>query len=178
MPDSSSSFSSSMPRSARSRRPGPGTAALRRMLRQSAVVERDGRSVTIDAADLVPGDLVHLESGARVPADLRLVRADRLVVDESLLTGESASVSKDARAVLPAATPLGDRRNMAFGGTVVLAGRSSGVVTATGARSELGSIAESLLEAPKAPPPLIVKLDRFTRMLGIASLPSPASARC
>lgn len=147
-----------------------GTAALRRMLRQTALVERAGGAVTVDAAELVPGDLVLLESGTRVPADLRLVRADKLLIDESLLTGESVPVVKNAQAVLQAETPLADRRNMAFGATTVLAGRASGVVTATGLRSELGAIAQSLLDTPKAPPPLIVKLDRFTRMLGIAVL--------
>ena len=145
-----------------------GSAALRRMLRQTALIEREGGSATIDAAELVPGDLVHLESGARVPADLRLVHTERLLVDESLLTGESTPVTKDAQAVLPATTGMADRRNMAFGATIVLAGRARGIVTATGLRTALGGIAQSLLETPKAPPPLIVKLDRFTRVLGLA----------
>ena len=147
-----------------------GSAALRRMLRQTAIVEREGGAVTIDASELVPGDLVHLESGARVPADLRLVRSERVLIDESLLTGESTPVVKEAMATVPATAGLGDRRNMAFGATIVLAGRGSGVVTATGLRTALGGIAQGLLETPKVPPPLIVKLDRFTRMLGLSIL--------
>jgi calcium-translocating P-type ATPase len=151
-----------------------GTAALRRMLRQTALVERAEGTETIDAAELVPGDIVLLESGARVPADLRLLRTDKLLIDESLLTGESVPVAKDGQALFPVETTLGDRRNMAFGGTTVLAGRASGVVTATGLNSELGGIAQSLLETQKAPPPLIVKLDRFTRVLGLTILSAVA----
>jgi P-type Ca2+ transporter type 2C len=152
-----------------------GTAALRRMLRQSAIVERDGARVTIDAAELVPGDHVVLESGARVPADLRLVQTDNLVVDESLLTGESVPVSKDARIVLPEDTALGDRRNTAYSASLVLAGRAVGLVTATGTCSELGRIAESLVTTEKARPPLVIKLDRFTRMLGITVIVAVAA---
>jgi P-type Ca2+ transporter type 2C len=144
-----------------------GTAALRRMLRQTATVDRDGGRVMLDASELVPGDRVWIESGMRVPADLRLISSENLIVDESLLTGESTSIAKDARIELVPETVLGDRRNMLFSGTMALAGRASGIVVATGLQSEIGRIAESLIETPKPAPPLIAKLDRFTRVLGL-----------
>ena len=144
-----------------------GTAALRLMLRQTATVERDGIRIVVDAGDLVPGDHIWIELGMRVPADLRLMSSENLIVDESLLTGELTSVSKDASGLFAVDASLGDRRNMLYSGTMALTGRGIGIAVATGLASEIGRIAESLVAAAKPLPPLVAKLDRFTRALGL-----------
>ncbi|MEQ8354858.1 MAG: HAD-IC family P-type ATPase [Kiloniellaceae bacterium] len=145
-------------------------AALDRMLQSSAVVLRDGIPVQIDTAKLVPGDLLRLESGARVPADLRLISEQELQVDESLLTGESLPVTKDAAAKLHEAAPLAERRNLLFAGTTVLTGRAQAVVAATGADTQIGRIAVVLSLPDQALPPLIARLEQFSRRIGIATL--------
>ena len=104
---------------------------LRRLMTPRAVVVRAGRTMEIDAAALVPGDVVVLESGGRIAADLRLFEAHDLSLDESLLTGESVPARKDVPAVEPNRS-LGDRHNMAYAGTVVARGRALGYVVATG----------------------------------------------
>src|SRR5690606_29025742 len=111
--------------------------ALRDMTEPSAMVERDGQVQEVDASELVPGDIVRLESGRKIPADLRLISAHGLEVDESLLTGESTSVEKSLEDTLPEDTPLGDRVNMAFTGTLVIKGRGRGLVVATEFKTEL-----------------------------------------
>jgi len=102
-------------------------AALKKVLHLQPTVLRDGARREIDAADLAPGDVILLESGGAVPADLRLLSTHDLRIDESLLTGESAGVEKAAESVRASGTPLADRRNMAFAGSMVLAGRGTGV---------------------------------------------------
>jgi Ca2+-transporting ATPase len=135
-----------------------------------AQVIRGGREVEIDGAGLVPGDIVLLASGARVPADLRLIEVNRLEIDESALTGESLGASKDVRP-LPAERPaLGDLKNMAFMGTLVLSGRGRGLVTGTGAATALGKISEQVQQVKPAPTPLQVQLGRFGRWLGYGIL--------
>ena len=114
--------------------------ALRQLSAPSTTTIRDGRPQDVAVASLVPGDLVLLQPGARVPGDVRLVEATALRIDESSLTGESAPAHKDASAVLPPETELGDRRNMAYAGTTVAAGHGRGLVTATGRATELGRI--------------------------------------
>jgi Ca2+-transporting ATPase len=141
--------------------------ALRRLLSPRAHVIRDGKEWEIDSALLVPGDLVLLESGVRVPADLRLVSTAALAIDESLFTGESIPAAKHARP-LEAALPLADRANMAYTGTVVTTGRGRGHVVATGAHTELGAIAGELREAEKTATPLQQRMGRLTRVIGIA----------
>jgi magnesium-transporting ATPase (P-type) len=141
------------------------TRALRDLLRIRAAVERQGIVRDVDAEEVVPGDLVWLETGIKVPADVRLVEAQGLTVDESLLTGESLPVSKDARRVEPRDAGLADRRNMAFAGTTVAQGRALGLVVATGVRTEVGRIARDVLAASEPQPPLVVRLERFTRNL-------------
>ncbi|MBA2664730.1 MAG: HAD-IC family P-type ATPase [Bradymonadaceae bacterium] len=145
-----------------------GVRALQTMLRAQATVERDGRARVIEAEELVPGDIVWLESGLRVPADLRLIQTTGLNVDESLLTGESVGVVKDAAWVAKMASPAADRRNMALAGSIVIRGRAQGVVVATGLRTVLGTIAGDVLEAEPARPPLVVRMERFVRMVAIA----------
>lgn len=144
--------------------------ALARLLTVRATVMRDGEPRDLDAEELVPGDVVALESGQRVPADLRLLRAHGLEVNESLLTGESLAAEKDAGWRGPDNAPVGDRRNMAYAGAVVVRGRAKGVVVETGLRTLVGRLAEDVTEREAGKPPLLVRLERFTRVIGIVVL--------
>ncbi|GGG29398.1 carbonate dehydratase [Caldovatus sediminis] len=148
--------------------------AIRDMLTPHASVLRNGRRLTIDAAELVPGDIVLLEAGDKVPADLRLVRARGLRIEEAALTGESVPVEKSPAPVAPDA-PLGDRGSMAYSGTLVAAGQGTGVVVATGARTELGRISTMISEVEQLTTPLLRQMDEFARrltviILGLAAL--------
>ena len=142
--------------------------ALRSLVSQHARVVRSGEARDVDAETLVPGDVVLLESGARAAADVRLLAARNLAMDESLLTGESAAVTKDPDALLDRDTPLGDRVNMVFAGSLVAMGRARGVVAATASDTVLGSIAASVLGKASPPPPLVVRMERFTNVIAIA----------
>lgn len=141
--------------------------ALRALVVSKARVTREGEDFEVDAEELVPGDVVLLESGMKVPADLRLLSSAALEMDESLLTGESLPVAKDPERVLDAYATVGDRVNMAFAGTLVTRGRASGVVASTGARTQLGRIATSVTAAVSAKPPLLVRMDRFTKRIAL-----------
>ncbi|MCD0449622.1 HAD-IC family P-type ATPase [Actinocorallia sp. API 0066] len=143
-------------------------AALAAMAADEAVVVRDGERLRVTAAALVRGDLVVLGEGDKVPADLRLVEARRLAIDESALTGESVPVTKDRDA--PPGEALGDRRNMAYSGTLVTAGSGGGVVTATGDATELGRVNRLVGAATAVRTPLTRKIDRFTKVVTVAIL--------
>lgn len=143
--------------------------ALRSLTAPQAKVIRDGQEKRIPAEDLVPGDVVILESGTRVPADLRLFQAIALQVDESLLTGESVPVFKDTD-IYGTETPLAERKNMVFAGSMVAAGRGRGIVVATGEDTELGKIAKSLAEVEPVRIPLLQKMEKLARLIGIAIL--------
>jgi magnesium-transporting ATPase (P-type) len=136
--------------------------AIRKMVSPKANLLRDGRRTSVPVEALVPGDVVLLEAGDRVPADLRLIRARGLLVDEALLTGESVAAEKDVGAVAAGAA-LGDRRCMAFSGTLVAAGQASGVVAATGARTEIGRISTLLQGVEPLTTPLLRQINRFSR---------------
>jgi len=133
-------------------------------------VLRDGHATEIDGDDVVPGDLLLLESGMRVSADARLSETRSLRVDESLLTGESVPVAKEAEEVLAERTPLAERRNMVFGGTVITSGRGLALVVATGSDTEVGAIAAQLAMVDPQPPPLILRIHRFARVIGWAAI--------
>lgn len=150
-------------------RAGEALAALAALTVGSAGVVRDGRELRIPARDLVVGDLVMLESGDRVPADLRLVDCHELQVDEASLTGESVPVHKSSPAVDPA-TPLADRTCMAFSGTLVTAGRGRGIVVATGATTQIGVIHALMKSADELATPLTRKLASFSRLITLAIL--------
>ncbi|MGA1728937.1 MAG: cation-translocating P-type ATPase [Steroidobacteraceae bacterium] len=139
--------------------------ALRRLAAPHALVRRDGRVIRIRGEDLVPGDVVLLEAGAVVPGDLRLLEEADLAIQEAALTGESVAVSKDVAALAAPQTPVAEQRNMAFKGTVVARGRGVGLCVATGARTELGRIAELLAESEETLTPLQKRLRRFGRRL-------------
>jgi Ca2+-transporting ATPase len=139
---------------------------LETLLHIMAHVRRGDHDQRVDATMLVPGDLVYLETGDRVPADLRLIHAAHLSIDESILTGESVAVEK-ALSIQPEALPLSRRSNMAYGGTTVATGRGAGIVTATGMMSEVGSIAEAVAITEPAKPPLIARMERFSLRIGL-----------
>jgi Ca2+-transporting ATPase len=145
-------------------------AALKSLANPQARVRRAGRVSTIPAADLVPGDIVLLEAGMRVPADLRLLEASALRTDEAALTGESVPVDKQPAAAPAHDAPVGERRNLAHMGTLVTHGRGVGVVVATGPATELGRIAALLAQAERPASPLQQRLARFGRRLAYAVL--------
>lgn len=145
-------------------------AALSSMAAPSASVLRDGRHAEVASRDLVPGDVVLLAAGRRVPADLRLLEAVALRVDESSLTGESTSASKNAETVLGADAELGDRGTMAHAGTLVVAGKGRGVVVATGAATQLGRIAGLVREAREPRTPLQEALRQLAKWLMWAAI--------
>jgi P-type E1-E2 ATPase len=134
------------------------------------IARRSGLWVDLAASRLVPGDVVKLETGTKVSADLRLIRAQDLVLDESLLTGESVPVGKQARAAVAVDAPLANRANMLFAGTTVLSGRTAAVVVAASRETEIGKIAAALSEGEGQPPPLILQLERFSRLIGLATI--------
>ena len=144
-------------------------AGIRGMLSTDATVRRGGTWATIPAAELVPGDLVRLMPGDKVPADVRLVEASQLRIDEAALTGESVPSSKHTDAV-DAGAGVGDRASMAFSGTIVSAGQGRGIVTATGARTEIGRIQALVGEAGSLATPLTKQLDSFGKVLTIVIL--------
>jgi len=143
-------------------------SALQELVTTRCRVMREGDSYEIDAEELVPGDIVLLESGDRIPADLRLLNCLDLEIDESLLTGESIAVLKNADTVLKTETVLGDRVNMAFAGSLVARGRGRGVVVHTALATELGRIAAAVLTRPQAKAPLLIRMERFTHRVAIA----------
>ncbi len=142
--------------------------ALKEMAAPTAAVLRDGEIVTIPARELVPGDLIQLKTGDRVPADARLRTASNLRIEESSLTGESVAAEK-LTASVSAGAPIGDRRNMAYAGTSVVYGRGSAVVVATGMTTEFGKIAGMLAEVEKRQTPLQEGLDRMAKYIALGA---------
>jgi len=145
-------------------------AALRRMATPRVHVLRDGRPIEIASPELVPGDIVILEAGNMVPADLRLIESAQLRIQESALTGESHAIEKQVRRLEAEDAALGDRTNMAYKGTIVVHGRGRGVVAATGMATELGRIAELLRSASEGQTPLQRRLAQFGRRLALGAL--------
>jgi magnesium-transporting ATPase (P-type) len=141
--------------------------SIRSLLSLRAFVVRAGHRREIPAEDLVPGDIVLLQAGDKVPADLRLLQVKELRVDEAILTGESQPVTKTTEPVAEEAA-MGDRFGMAYSGTAVTYGRGTGVVVETGSRTEIGRISEMLAEVEKLTTPLLAKMDTFGRWLTVA----------
>lgn len=144
-------------------------AAIRGMLAPRAAVLRDGRRTSVDGADLVPGDIVLLEAGDKVPADLRVIEARGLAAQEAILTGESVPVEKGQTPV-NADAALGDRRSMLWSGTLVTQGTARGLVVATGAKTEIGRIGGLLAGVAQLTTPLVAQIDHFARWLSFLIL--------
>lgn len=152
------------------RRAEQALAALRKLAAPDAQVIRDSSRQVIPASSLVPGDVVLLEAGYYVPADIRLLEAINLRVEEAALTGESVPVQKDASARLESDIPIGDRKNTVFMGTLVNYGRGRGIVVSTGMLTQIGLIAEMLQAVEHEPTPLQRRLDQLGKTLGWAAL--------
>lgn len=144
--------------------------ALQEMAAPASKVLRDGKLQKIASSQLVPGDIVVLEAGDYVPADIRLIESVNLKIEEAALTGESVSVEKASDVIVDDDLALGDRENMAFMSTIVTYGRGKGIVTATGMKTEIGNIATMLNEVEAEPTPLQKKLSQFGKILGIICL--------
>ena len=141
--------------------------ALRKLVSATCRVLRDGDTYFVNVEELVPGDIVLLESGDKIPADMRMLECRDLEMDESLLTGESLPVLKDEHVVLNSETALGDRINMAFAGSLVGRGRARGVVVNTGLSTVLGRIAADVLFAPTPKAPLQVRMAKFIHRVAL-----------
>jgi Ca2+-transporting ATPase len=144
-------------------------SALQQMLKMQARVRRDGVELKVAAEELTPGDIVLLESGNSVPADLRLLRVKNLTIDEAFLTGESLPVEKQTAAV-NADAPVTERTSLAFAGSTVMSGRGEGVVIATGLATEVGAIAETVTEREGVKPPLVLRMERFAHQISLVIL--------
>ncbi len=144
--------------------------ALKSLSAPHARVIRDGDESIIDASQLVPGDIIHLEAGDFIPADARLIKSAGLKSEESALTGESIPSEKDADAIVPANAPLGDRANMVFSGCSITYGTALAVVTNTGMNTEMGKIANLLDDEEEGQTPLQKKLAQLGKYLGIVAL--------
>jgi Ca2+-transporting ATPase len=140
-------------------------AALARTMKTEATVVRNGQRLRIDASQLVPGDIVVLQSGDKAPADLRLIKTRDLQIDESALTGESVPVQKDAAVTLDEKTALADRKAMAYASTLVTYGQGTGLVVATGDCTEIGRISGLLASTEELQTPLTRKIAAFSHML-------------
>lgn len=145
--------------------------ALLRLVSPTAVVVRDGREHELPSKDLVPGDFILLESGALIPADIRLLRSTMFIVDEAVLTGESGPVSKSLEPLSPdSPLAVADQENMAFLGTTVTSGRGAGIVVATGRATQVGAIAQEMRHTVRAETPLQSRMAHFGRWISLLIL--------
>lgn len=152
-------------------RAGNAIDALRDLSTPKALVKRNGQTVEINSEEIVPGDIIVLDTGRFVPADLRLIESANLQIDESALTGESIAVEKLASEVLSDEyIPLGDRVNLAYKTTLVTYGRGIGIVTGTGVNTEVGNIATMLIDDNETKTPLEIRLDKLGKTLGIGAI--------
>lgn len=152
------------------RRASDALKSLQKMAAPKARVLRNGQQQFISTSEVVCGDIIILESGVRVPADARLIEANNLIVDESMLTGESFGIEKDPKKRIPENAPLSDRLTMVYSGSIVKKGRGIAVVTAVGSSTEFGKIAEKVAEAEEGNSPLQIQISKFGKVLSLAIL--------
>lgn len=145
---------------------GKSSEKLANMIKINSKVLRDGQTKSIDSENIVVGDIVLLESGDKVPADLRLIQTNELSIDESILTGESIPKYKDEN-INSEQTKIADRTNIAYAGTIVTSGRGKGVVIAVAKNTEFGKVADTVLVSKEAESPLVVRLGKFTKQISI-----------
>jgi magnesium-transporting ATPase (P-type) len=144
-------------------------ASLQRLLKIIARVRRGNREQEIPSEKVVPGDIVLLESGNKVPADLRLLQTHSLTADESFLIGESIAAEKDI-SPLPEDTPVSDRKNMVFAGSTITTGRGTGIAVVTGSQTQVGIIAETVTQSQSGKPPLVQRMERFVKHVSVLVL--------
>jgi magnesium-transporting ATPase (P-type) len=140
--------------------------SLQKMLKINALALRDGNKIEIPAEKLVPGDIVFLDPGKKVPADMRLLHVSGLEADESFLTGESIAAGKTSD-LLNEEVSVSERKNIAFAGATITSGRAMGVVTFTGMNTEVGKIAENVTLSESAKPPLVLRMESFTKQISV-----------
>ncbi len=138
--------------------------SLKSLLKIKARIKRNDKEQEINSEQLVPGDIVILESGLKVPADIRLLEASNLEIDESFLTGESIAAKKSTGRICPT-TGVSERTNMAFAGSTVMSGRGFGIVVCTGKDTQVGKIAQDVAESASAKPPLLIRMENFTKQI-------------
>lgn len=143
--------------------------SLQSFVRLESNVLRDNKKQIIDSKYLVPGDIIYLESGDKVPADIRLISTYNLSVNESFLTGESIAEEKDIKE-LSIDTPVGDRTNMCYAGSTIITGRAKGVVVGTAFNTEIGKIAETVISKETAKSPLVIRMDKFTKQIATTTI--------
>jgi magnesium-transporting ATPase (P-type) len=141
-------------------------SSLQKLMKIMAQVRRDGKKIAVSSEQLVPGDLIYIESGAKVPADIRLLDASNLEIDESFLTGESVASRKEI-GVLAKESVVAERSNMAFAGSTVLKGRGIGFVVATGLQTQVGKISKNVTHSESAKPPLVQRMERFIKQISV-----------
>ncbi|MDD3731498.1 MAG: HAD-IC family P-type ATPase [candidate division Zixibacteria bacterium] len=144
-------------------------ASLQKLMKITARVRRNIREFNISSEAVVPGDVILLESGNKVPADVRLVQVHRLAADESFLTGESLAAEKQTDH-MPEDTGVSDRRNMAYAGSTITSGRGTGVVVGTGTATQVGIIAETITHSKGGKPPLVLRMEKFVKNISIMIL--------
>ena len=136
------------------------------LIKDLVVVRRNGKEIEIESKELVRGDIIFLESGNRVSADLRVISSNNFFVNESILTGESTEILKE-NILIPDDTILSDRKNMVFAGTSVVSGRAICVVVETGLNTEVGKIAASINEIKETKSPLTIRMEKFSKQMSI-----------
>jgi magnesium-transporting ATPase (P-type) len=146
-----------------------GASSLQDLLKINARVIRDGQKTLIDAEELVPGDIILIGPGSKIPADMRLMEANNLTIDEALLTGESYASEKHT-APVSEDSHVSNCSNTAFAGTEVITGKGMGVVTRTGLQTELGKIARSVYSTASTKTPLVIRMERFSKQIGLIVL--------
>lgn len=145
-------------------------AALSKLVAVKTKVLRDGKEVTIDSKDLVVGDYVFLESGDKISADFRIIEAHNLSVDESVLTGESMAVNKNSTPLIDKKIAINEQANMLFAGTSIITGRAQAIVVATGLKTEIGKIADSINNTKETKSPLTIRVEKLSRQISLLIL--------